>query len=139
MWYVLAVESDPWQQSLLISLFKRHEIAHVIAENPVDAIALIQRKAPEILLISGNLPTSETERLIKWIRANQSTQGVSIVATQSEAVVRPIAQRARRADLYLAQPFGSQDVMGAICCLLSKSRYARYPNPGAMLPSQLAF
>jgi CheY-like chemotaxis protein len=123
---VVILQSSPKDaQQLAGFLVRRHDQAWQ-ATRPGEALQLVQRHKPNILIVDLHLSGTDWLDLLRQVRSNHPTTRV-IVTNKYPDLRREILAREQGVQVFLRQPFTRQWVERAL------ARLAQEPHPGAAL------
>ena len=121
---VLVVEDDEDARMLLRFTLERSGARVTEAESAKNAIAAIDRSAPDVILCDISMPDEDGYSFIRRVRARASSAGGNVPAAAVTAYARPEDVKhalAEGFDVHLAKPLEPDDVVSAVARLAAKS------------------
>lgn len=117
---VLIVEDDPNIRDLIRANLLARGYDVVVSVDGTDAERLVEREAPDIVLLDLNLPGTDGFDLCRRIRARSQVGIIVISARGGESdKVRALNQGA---DDYMTKPFGINELLARILATLRRTR-----------------
>jgi DNA-binding response OmpR family regulator len=102
-----------------------------VAEDGRLGLELVQRSAPDLVILDLMLPELDGFRVLKALRAGSSDQPVLVLTARGEEADKVRALR-MGADDYVTKPFGLLELLARVEALLRRARsgVSRAPGPG---------
>jgi len=117
---VLVVDDDDDIRGLLRATIERSLHRVVDAADGTEALGLIGRAAPDLILLDVNMPGLDGPALCRWVKANPATRSVKVLmitaATQDEDRRRGLEAGA---DGYITKPFSPLSLLDQVGAHLS--------------------
>jgi len=111
------------------SLSARRALAQVVrdagydvrtAKDGVEAVEIIDKKAPDILLVDMEMPRMNGMELTAYVRANQDTVDIPVIMVTSRSTEKHREQASSAGvNVHLTKPFSDDDLLDHISKLLS--------------------
>jgi signal transduction histidine kinase/CheY-like chemotaxis protein len=117
---VLVVDDEEDARALLQTALSTYGADVTVAASTADAIAEIDRRAPDVLLSDIGMPHEDGYSLIRRIRARTASQGGAVPAIAVTAYASPndrIAAEAAGFQAHVAKPFEPADIAALIARL----------------------
>ena len=119
---VLIVDDEPNIVTSLKFILERDGFAVQTRDNGKDALELIGKIHPNLLILDVMLPDMDGFEILRQLRSDQSTQSLPVLMLTAKG------QREDRnnaikfgADLFITKPFANEDVISAVRQLASTS------------------
>lgn len=109
---ILLVEDDPSVAASVIDGLSNSGLTLSHVDNGKDAIAFVNRSAPDLILLDLGLPDMDGQDVCRVIRQDHATP-IIILSARSEEVDRVLALEFG-ADDYLVKPFGMRELVARI-------------------------
>ncbi len=109
---ILLVEDDPSVAASVIDGLSSSGLTISHVDNGKDAIAYVNRSAPDLILLDLGLPDMDGQDVCRAIRQDHATP-IIILSARSEEVDRVLALEFG-ADDYLVKPFGMRELVARI-------------------------
>ena len=129
---VLVVEDDEESRGLLESMLERLGAEVEVAGSAAEAMAAVERRAPDVLLSDIEMPGEDGYSLIRRIRALPSTERSRLPAAALTAYARTedrIAALSAGFQFHLAKPVAATELAAVVASLARRSA-GRTPPPG---------
>jgi len=115
---ILVVEDQEDNRQILRDLLGNAGYELTEAENGEEAIAAVDRRRPDLILMDIQLPLMDGYEATRRIRTNPDLKSVPIIAVTSYALSGDEAKAlAAGCDGYVTKPYSPRDLLGA--CLFS--------------------
>ena len=119
---ILILDDEPQVTRWLERGFSRHKERYVltVANNPVDALVLIGKKLPHLLVVDLLMPVMDGFQVCRILKSNPATKCMKIVAITGKKITT--AQKKfidENCDVLLQKPFELKDIVGQIDRLLN--------------------
>jgi signal transduction histidine kinase/ActR/RegA family two-component response regulator len=127
---VLVVEDDAESRALLESMLARLGAEVEVAASAAEAMAALERRAPDVLLSDIEMPGEDGYSLIRRIRALPSPEGSRLPAAALTAYARTedrIAALSAGFQFHLAKPVGAGE-LAAVVASLARRRTSGSPS-----------
>jgi two-component system, cell cycle response regulator DivK len=112
---ILIVEDHPLNVRLLADLLEAHGFATMTAGDGLEAITLARRELPDLILMDLQLPDVSGLEVTHWLRRNERTRGIPIIAVTAFAMGRDEQQAlAGGCDAYIAKPIALGELVRTI-------------------------
>ncbi len=106
-YYVLLVEDNPADERLIREAFEAagNDIAIKCAGNGAEALALLRRERPNLILLDLNLPAVDGREVLQQLKCDKRLLHIPIVVLTSSVMPRDILGAYRSgANCYLQKP-----------------------------------
>ena len=119
---VLILDDEPMMTRLLEKGFVKHKDRYtvVVANNPVDALVIIGKKLPHLLVVDLMMPVMDGFQVFQILKSNPATKAMKIVAISGKKL--SASQNdflMKNCDKFLQKPFEMNDLVGSIDKLLN--------------------
>jgi PAS domain S-box-containing protein len=92
---VLLVEDDPDLARVLLEVFGRHGIEALHASTGVDAVELVRRAAPDLLVLDLGLPHGDGYWVVESLRGDEALRGIPVVVYTARELEEDDRERLR--------------------------------------------
>ena len=120
--YILVVEDEPDIRELLDFAISRSGFSVIEAETAEDALKVLDRGTPELIIIDWMLPGMDGIDLAKQLRADELTKELPIIMLTARGEE---ADKLRSFDVgiddYVTKPFSPKELMARIKALLRRT------------------
>ena len=117
--YVVAVDDDPDLRELMAMQLRRGGYEVATAHDGPSAIALIQRRPPDAVVLDVSMPGMSGIEVCRTLRTIESTVAVPIIMLTSRAQVTfEMEGRMAGADAYLTKPHTARTLLACLEDLL---------------------
>jgi DNA-binding response OmpR family regulator len=123
---ILIVDDEDAIRSGLASALKRARFEVIEAGNGVEALALVERHRPDIIVLDILMPEMDGREVCRRLRQAEDWTPV-IMLTQIDATGEKISSLEEGADDYLNKPFDSYELIARIKALLRRQVVAGRP------------
>jgi two-component system, OmpR family, KDP operon response regulator KdpE len=123
---ILVVDDEPAIVRIVRANLERHDFRVDTAETGSEALAIHERRPPDLILLDLGLPDLDGLQVIREIRARASTPIVVLSVRGAER--DKVAALDLGADDYLTKPFGVEELLARVRAAL---RHAVRPTSGA--------
>ena len=119
---ILILDDEPMMTRLLEKGFTKHKDRYTVqvANNPVDALVVIGKKLPHLLVVDLLMPVMDGFQVCQILKSNPATKAMKIVAISGKKL--SASQQdflGKNCDKFLQKPFELNDLVGAIDKLLN--------------------
>jgi len=83
---ILLVEDNEMNRDMLSRRLKRHDLEVVEAVDGQQALDMACSEQPDLILMDLNLPGIDGWEATRWLRANETTQHIPIIALTAHAM-----------------------------------------------------
>jgi DNA-binding response OmpR family regulator len=119
---VLALDDEKKITELLKAYLERAGFETICSNTGRDALAIIERAAPDILLLDLMLPDISGETICRKVRENSSVPIIMLTArVDEESIIRGLTMGA---DDYITKPFSPKQVVARVRAALRRSGIA---------------
>lgn len=84
---ILVVEDDPMMQRMALKILSVHGYRCEVAGNGREAIAMVERRRPSLVLMDLSLPEMNGWDAARALKANPQLSSIPIIATTAHAMV----------------------------------------------------
>jgi len=109
---VLVVDDEPQIRRLMLTALRRADYAVIEAGTARDAMGLLHRERPDVVLLDLGLPDRDGLELIQLIKRQPET--TLIVVSAREATEEKVAALDLGADDYLTKPFDTDELLARV-------------------------
>lgn len=120
---ILIIEDERSISAFLNSILTSHDYYVACAANGADAMKLIDRECPDLILLDLGLPDMDGSRILKSVRKTSEVPVIIISARGKEA--EKVKALDMGADDYLSKPFGTDELLARIRTALRHSQNSR--------------
>ncbi len=117
---VLVVDDEPIVRDVVVRYLEREGYATLEAGDGDDARRLVEREAPDLVVLDVMLPGTDGLELCRWIRA-RSTLPVIMLTARGEEADRIVGLELG-ADDYVTKPFSPRELAARVRTVLRRSR-----------------
>lgn len=118
---VMVVEDDPLQLKVISMALKLAGYEVVEAKDGVEALHLLDKAAPDLIITDINMPTINGLELLKALRANPETEAIPFILATASNTPDDIATGFRLgADDYLSKPISLIELQARVTAKLSR-------------------
>jgi twitching motility two-component system response regulator PilH len=116
---VLIVEDSVAQREMIMELLKGSGLTVNIAEDGVEALELLQKQRPDLVVLDIVMPRMNGYEVCRRLKSDPKTQDVPVVmcSSKGEEFDRYWGMK-QGADAYIAKPFQPQELVGTVKQLL---------------------
>ena len=119
---VLILDDEPMMTRLLEKGFVKHKDRYAVqvTSNPVDALVIIGKKLPHLLVVDLMMPVMDGFQVCQILKSNPATKAMKIVAISGKKL--SASQQdflLKNCDRFLQKPFEMSDLVGTIDKLLN--------------------
>jgi sigma-B regulation protein RsbU (phosphoserine phosphatase) len=127
---ILVVDDEVDISTILTVALRRAGYEVTSAADGLEAIAAIERQAPDLILLDVMMPRADGLETLRRIREHRSTASVPVIMLTARAAL-PDKMRGfeRGADDYVAKPFEPAEILARVEALLRRSTHARAVSP----------
>ena len=120
--HILILDDEPMLTRLFEKGFVKHKDRYAVqvANNPVDALVIIGKKLPHLLVVDLMMPVMDGFQVCQILKSNPATKAMKIVAISGKKL--SASQQdflMKNCDKFLQKPFEMNDLVGAIDKLLN--------------------
>ncbi|UPT74651.1 MAG: response regulator [Elusimicrobiota bacterium] len=115
--HILILDDEPMMTKLLEKGFQKHKdrFAVAVANNPVDALVMIGKKLPHLLVVDLLMPVMDGFQVCQILKSNPATKEMKIVAISGKKLTAPQQDFLKKnVDRFLQKPFDMADLVGAV-------------------------
>ena len=119
---VLVLDDEPMMTKLLEKGFQKYKdrYAVAVANNPVDALVMIGKKLPHLLVVDLLMPVMDGFQVCQILKSNPATKDMKIVAISGKKLSSSQQDfLARNCDKFLQKPFDFADLVATVDKLLN--------------------
>jgi len=117
---ILVIEDEP-SVSEVVALYLRRAGYNVLsARDGRDAIEILDREFPQLVLLDLMLPNVDGWDILKWVRARSNVPIIVLTARREET--DRIAGLEMGADDYITKPFSPQELVSRVRAVLRRGR-----------------
>lgn len=109
---VLVVDDEPQIRKLILTALDRAGYATIESGNAQDAMALMRRDHPDVMLLDLGLPDRDGLELVPLIKQQSDT--TLIIVSAREATEEKVAALDLGADDYLTKPFDTEELLARV-------------------------
>ena len=122
---ILVVDDEPRNVRILQIHLNAQGYTVYTAEDGVEALDVVERDAPDLILLDINMPKMDGFEVVKQIRANKATEFIPIVMITALRDTREnrIKSIEAGADDFIEKPFDSLEVLARVRSLLRIKEY----------------
>lgn len=120
---IVIADDEPITRMLIKRVLERENFEVIEAENGDQAVALITRERPDLVLLDLNMPIMDGYEAIHHLRHNPSLTGLPIIvltAEDGQTVERRVLTMG--ADDYMVKPFSPKELVARVKAVLRRSR-----------------
>jgi DNA-binding response OmpR family regulator len=117
---VLVVDDEPIVRDVVVRYLEREGYATLEAGDGDDARRLLEREAPDLVVLDVMLPGTDGLELCRWIRARSALPVIMLTARGEEA--DRIVGLELGADDYVTKPFSPRELAARVRTVLRRSR-----------------
>ncbi len=110
---VLVVDDDPFIRTLLVAWLQDAGYGVVTANDGQQAIDLVRRERPDVLLLDLMMPKLDGYAVARWLRLQEETRGLPIIVLSAD-VRAPQKLTGVRVDGFLSKPFDLDEVLARV-------------------------
>ncbi len=119
---VLILDDEPTMTRLLEKGFNKHSERYnvQVANNPVDALVVIGKKLPHLLVVDLLMPVMDGFQVCQILKSNPATKAMKIVAISGKKLTSSQQDFLNKnCDKFLQKPFELAELVGTVDKLLS--------------------
>src|SRR5687767_2815568 len=124
---VLVVDDEPIVREVVVRYLEREGYATLETGDGDDARRLVEREAPDLVVLDVMLPGTDGLELCRWIRARSEMPVIMLTARGEEA--DRIVGLELGADDYVTKPFSPRELAARVRTVLRRSRTGNVPAP----------
>ena len=120
--HVLILDDEPLMTRLLERGFAKHKDRYTVqvANNPVDALVLIGKKLPHLLVVDLLMPVMDGFQVCQILKSNPATKDMKIVAISGKKLTQSQQEfLEKNCDRFLQKPFEMPELISAVDKLLN--------------------
>ena len=117
---VLVVDDEPIVRDVVVRYLEREGYATLEAGDGNDARRLVEREAPDLVVLDVMLPGADGLELCRWIRSRSELPVIMLTARGEEA--DRIVGLELGADDYVTKPFSPRELAARVRTVLRRSR-----------------
>ena len=118
---ILVVDDDEGIRKLLFQILSGAGYEVLTAENGKEAIELVKKRKPDLIIMDLMMPVMDGETAIKRIREDTELKNIPIV------IVSVLSRRKLPADAYLEKPVEEERLLEVVHNLLSSKKTSKLP------------
>jgi DNA-binding response OmpR family regulator len=117
---VLVVEDEPSVGEVVSLYLRRAEYEVIVARNGRDALEVLDRNFPQLVILDLMLPEVDGWEILQWARARSNVPIIVLTARREET--DRIAGLEMGADDYITKPFSPQELVSRVRAVLRRGR-----------------
>lgn len=117
---ILVVDDDPYILMSLEFLMKKNGYDVIVARNGTEALDLLEKRVPDLVLLDIMMPDVDGYAICKHIKSNKKLKEAKVVfmsAKSKEADIKKGMDLG--ASLYITKPFSTRELMKQINALMN--------------------
>ena len=119
---ILVADDEPNIVISLEYLLKREGYAVLVARDGQEALDVIARERPDLVLLDVMMPIKSGFEVCQAVRANEDLQGTKILMLTAKGRDTDVAKgTAMGADAYMTKPFATRDLVQKVAQMLGGS------------------
>jgi DNA-binding response OmpR family regulator len=118
--YIVVVEDESTQRSLLVDYLTRQKFRVSGADCGTALRGLVERDLPALVLLDVGLPGEDGFALARWLRERSGRIGIIMVTAASDTVDRFVGLETG-ADDYIAKPFEPRELLARVRSVLRRA------------------
>jgi diguanylate cyclase (GGDEF)-like protein len=136
---ILIADDEPHIRRILQFLMEQAGYAVVTAADGREALGLIAREQPDLVLLDVMMPFLDGFGVLQRLREDRETQRLPVImlTARGESTARVKGLKGGAND-YVAKPFDHEELLVRVANMLETSRAQREANPLTGLPGNLA-
>jgi DNA-binding response OmpR family regulator len=120
---VLVVDDEPAMRNVLTRVLRSDGYGVMSAANGKQALDLIRREAPDLLLLDYHLPDMTGDAICRRIRRHPLVQDLPVIMlTGDPTSAQPVVSLDSGADDYLQKPFDLLELLARVRALLRRTK-----------------
>ncbi len=123
---VLVVDDEPIVREVVVRYLEREGYATLVADDGNEARALLEREAPDLVVLDVMLPGTDGLELCRWIRSRSELPVIMLTARGEEA--DRIVGLELGADDYVTKPFSPRELAARVRTVLRRARAGETPS-----------
>lgn len=117
---ILIVDDEPNIVMTLEYTFKKHDFEVYIARDGSEALQLLEKNIPDVVLLDIMMPNVDGYQTLNYIKTNDSLKNTKVVFLTAKNKASDIEKGLKLgADKYLTKPFSVKKIVSEIHELLS--------------------
>ena len=119
---VLIVEDNELNMKLFRDLLEAHGYQTSGTSNGFEALDLVRKLRPDLILMDIQLPQVSGLEVTRWIKDDPELRSIPVVAVTAFAMKGDEERiRAAGCDGYIAKPIGIQDFLGSVAAQMART------------------
>ena len=116
---ILVVEDSPPQAFILKKLLQHHGYSATVASDGAEALALIRKQPPNLILSDVNMPVMNGYEMCLALKSDASTAAIPVILLTTLSDSTSILEGLKcKADYYLTKPYESKYLLDRVQSLL---------------------
>ncbi len=114
---ILILDDEPMMTRLIERGFTKHKDRYTvqISNNPVDALVMIGKKLPDLLVMDLMMPVMDGFQVCQILKSNPATKDMKIVAISGRKLLANQHEfLAKNVDEFLQKPFEMEDLVATV-------------------------
>ncbi len=117
---ILLIEDEPSVGEVVSLYLRRAGYEVVVARDGADALEILDRSFPQLVILDLMLPNVDGWEICKWIRERSNVPIIMLTARREES--DRIAGLEMGADDYITKPFSTQELVSRVKAVLRRGR-----------------
>jgi DNA-binding response OmpR family regulator len=117
--HIVVVEDEATQRHLLVDYLGKQNFRVSSAESGAVLRRLVERDAPELVLLDVGLPGDDGFALARWLREKSGRVGIIMVTAATDTVDRVVGLETG-ADDYIGKPYEPRELLARIKSVLRR-------------------
>lgn len=131
---ILVVEDEPSVGEVVSLYLRRAEYDVIVVRNGRDALHVLERQLPQLVILDLMLPEVDGWEILRWIRGRSNVPVIVLTARRDEQ--ERVAGLDMGADDYITKPFSPHELVSRVRAVLRRGRTELPANQ--LLPLDLA-
>jgi DNA-binding response OmpR family regulator len=116
---ILVVDDDPFILMSLEFLMKKNGYDVMVARNGTEAMAIVEKQQPHLVLLDIMMPDVDGYQICKIIKSNPALANIKVVFMSAKTKEADVAKGySLGASLYITKPFSTREMVVSIAKLL---------------------
>lgn len=117
---ILVVDDDPYILMSLEFLMKKNGYDVIVARNGTEALDLLEKRVPDLVLLDIMMPDVDGYAICKHIKSNKKLKEAKVVFMSAKSKEADIQKGLDLgASLYITKPFSTRELMKQIKSLMN--------------------